>query len=38
MHIENVQIYTSTKRLVPNFKLAKVTQNLTADNFQEIVI
>ena len=37
MNTENVQIYPSTKRLIPNFKLAKVTQNLKVDKFQEII-
>lgn len=35
--IKNVQIYPSTKRLVPNFKLVKVTQQLDQNEYKDIV-
>ena len=37
MTIENVQIYPSTKRLVPNFKLVKVTQKLPDNQFSKMI-
>ena len=37
MPIENVQIYPSKKRIVPNFKLVKVTQKLTDDKFNKMI-
>ena len=35
--ITNVQIYPSTKRLVPNFKLVKVTQKMGSELYTDIV-
>lgn len=35
--LKSVQIYPSTKRLVPNFKLVKVTQKLSEDKFNKLV-
>lgn len=35
--IKNVQIYPATKRLVPNFKLVKVTQKMNGDLYKDIV-
>lgn len=35
--IENIQIYPSTKRLVPNFKLIKVTQKMDSTLYTDIV-
>lgn len=35
--IKNVQIYPATKRIVPNFKLVKVTQKMDGDLYKDIV-
>lgn len=35
--IENVQIYPSKKRIVPNFKLAKVTSNLSEQTYNNLL-
>lgn len=35
--IKNVQIYPATKRIVPNFKLVKVTQKMNGDLYKDIV-
>jgi hypothetical protein len=35
--IKNVQIYPATKRLVPNFKLVKVTQKMDGNLYKDIV-
>jgi hypothetical protein len=35
--VKSVQIYPSTKRLVPNFKLVKVTQKLSDDKFNKLI-
>ena len=31
---ENIQIYPAKKRLVPNFKLCKVTSNLSREQYE----
>lgn len=37
IEITNVQIYPATKRLVPNFKLVKVTQKMGSELYADIV-
>lgn len=37
IEITNVQIYPATKRLVPNFKLVKVTQKMGSELYTDIV-